>query len=153
MIQTRFAGIADIEKITELVLANGEEIHGRWAYDHQEIKKSSHVAQLVTYWIKEHYVRVVEHDQHIVGCIIAQMSPNLWNPNVKSLDSRTIYVQPNHRNSRATAVLWSAWDQDVSRYLDENKISMAVMSSQPGRTNINFKNRGWDMADQLWVRC
>jgi hypothetical protein len=149
---TRFALISDTEQITRLVLANGQELDGRWAYDHEHMNKS-HFAELVIYWIRDHYVRVVEHGQDIVGCIIAQMTPNLWNPKLKTLESRSIYVIPSSRNGRASVMLWTAWDQDVSRYLDEKKISMAVMSSQPGRTNINFKNRGWDMADQLWVRC
>lgn len=149
---TRFATMSDTEQITSLVLANGQELDGHWAYDHESIKKE-HVLGLVTYWIQEHYVRVVEHDHDMLGCIIAQMTPNLWNPKLKTLDSRTIYVRPSSRNGRASAMLWRAWDQDVSRYLDDKKISLAVMSSQPGRTNINFKNRGWDMADQLWVRC
>lgn len=152
MIQTRFASLKDVEGVTDMLLANAEEIQGRWGHNYLEPRHRLHFIRLVTYWIRDHYVRVVEDADKIVGCIIAQMSPSLWDPDTKMLDSRTIYVEPGHRNSRATAVLWAAWDQDVSQYLDENKISQAVMSGQPGRTNINFKRRGWGLADQLWVR-
>jgi hypothetical protein len=149
---TRFATALDTPAVADLLLKNAAEIQGRWGHNYIEHRHTAHVIGLVTQWIRHHYVRIVEHKNLIVGCIIAQMSPSLWDPETKMLETRTVYVDPEHRSSRASVILWQAWDQDIQQYLDNKKINQAVVSGQPGRTNINFRRRGWSLADQLWVR-
>jgi hypothetical protein len=68
-----------------------------------------------------------------VGALGAILSPNLYNPNITTLSELFWYVLPEHRNTRAGVLLFSAFNSKGESLADEANLSLL------GSSTINMK--------------
>jgi hypothetical protein len=147
---TRFAQIQDTPKLTDLLLEFGRE--ARVGFRSARNQDHQRLSRMLGIWMRDHYVRVAEHNTEIVGLLVAERGQDFWDPERRILQERVWYVCPEHRHSRASARLWSAWQQDSDQYVKTGTVDMVIMSTQGPTTQFDPGHRGWRLIEQTWIK-
>lgn len=64
---------------------------------------------LISGFIKDHLFYVADHGGQIVGFIMGMVTPHLFNPKIRVLTELFWWIKPEHRGSRAGAMLLKAF--------------------------------------------
>lgn len=147
---TRFATFQDTPVLIDLLLEFGRE--ARVGFRSARSEDSQRLARMLGAWMRDHYVRVAVEQDHIIGMIIAERGSDFWDPERVILQERVWYVKPEYRHSRASARLWSAWQQDSDQYVQNGAVNMVMMSTQGPTTNFDPGRRGWRLIEQTWIK-
>lgn len=146
---TRFANALDVQDVRDLLIDFSRE--AQIGFREPGPADLDRVAAACQTWIHGHYVRVATVDHRTVGILVAEKTQDFWDPERRFLIERAWYVLPEHRSSRASAALWTAWQNDVNDYLARGMIDAAFMSTQ-GTTAIDLGRRGWSLVENHWIR-
>ena len=151
MILTRFATVADIPGVCELLkqFAHQARVGFRpWSSE----QDTPRIHKMATHWQQHHYVRVAIDNSQVVGVLIAELGQDFWDPQRQLLQERAWYVSESHRGSRVGVKLWHAWDQDAEQYLDQGRVQAVLLSTQGPDTNFDPGRRGWRLIEQTWMK-
>ena len=147
---TRFATVADIPSVVELLMQFGQEAAvGFRTATHKDTQR---VYSLVSNWVHNHYVRVATDQDQVVAVLVAERGQDFWDPERSLLQERAWYVVPQHRGTRLSARLWQAWQQDSTAYVDRNQVQAVLMSTQGAKTEFDPGRRGWRLIEQTWIK-
>lgn len=147
---TRFATIVDTPQLIELLLQFSQE--ARVGFRSPTPADNKRLSQMIGFWIRDHYVRVAELNGSIIGVLIAERGQDFWDPARSILQERAWYVVPEHRHSRASARLWSDWQQHSTDYVSSNRVQSVLMSTQGPTTQFDPGRRGWRLIEQTWIK-
>lgn len=146
----RFAQVQDVPSVVDLLIRFASE--ARVGFRSAQGEDLVRLHRLVLSWITDHYVRVAVADHKICGVIIAERGQDFWDPSRTILQERAWYVEPEFRNSRISARLWQAWQQDSDRYISASTVNMVLMSTQGPSTLFDPGRRGWRLIEQTWSK-
>lgn len=147
---SRFATHQDSPGIVALLLQFAQQC--RVGFRSHTVQDQARLITMVHAWIQDHYVRVAEQDNRIIGVLIAERGQDFWDPERVILQERAWYVDPEYRNTRASARLWQAWQQDSDRYIHNRNVNMVLMSTQGPTTQFDPGRRGWRLIEQTWSK-
>lgn len=98
-----------------------------------ELVNKAHLYLLTQKVVAEGTAFIVKCDGTCVGALASILVPNMYNPEIQTLAELFWYVLPEYRNTRAGALLFSAFDDKGEDISDE-----AVMSLLGG-SSVNIK--------------
>lgn len=147
---TRFAIIADLPRIMAMLESFGREawvgFRSPTAQDRERLQR------MVLAWITNHYVRVALNQDQVCGMIIAERGQDFWDPERVLLQERVWWIEPHCRNSRISAKLWQAWQQDSDQYVRSGRVQGVLLSTQAAHTDFDPGRRGWRLIEQIWIK-
>ena len=148
---TRFAQISDVPGVVELLREFSTQARvGFRPWDHS--RDLPRMIALVQNWQYQHYVRVSVDQHQVQGVLIAELGTDFWDPERRILQERAWYVRESARETRASAQLWRAWQQDTEQYLSRGRVAAVLMSTQGSATDFDPGHRGWRMIEQTWMK-
>lgn len=147
---TRFATIHDTASVVNLLREFSQQ--ARVGFRPWIESDTPRLQRMVQAWQQHHYVRVCEHNDQVIGVLIAELGQDFWDPERRLLQERAWFVTESHRGSRAGAVLWQAWDRDAKQYLQQRRVQAVLLSTQGPSTNFDPSRRGWNLIEQTWMK-
>lgn len=105
-----------------------------------DLLNEDHIYRVSHYGMTSGTCLVAKSDEKPVGAIGAILAPNMFNPDIKTLVEIFWYVLPEHRNTRAGAMLLNAYDDMGREVADEATLSL-LDSSEVNRASMG--KRGW----------
>lgn len=93
----------------------------------------NHLYALATKGMEEGTAFIAKRGYEPIGALGALLVPNTFNPELTTLAEMFWYVLPEYRNSRAGALLFSAFDQCGKEIADESVLSLM------GSSAVNMK--------------
>ena len=95
-------------------------------------------------------VFVAEHEDTIVGMLIAIKNPNIWDPDLYLLDELAYWVEPEHRGSRAGYQLIRAYQKYAEELKTSGSIEAYTISKMSTSPDLNYGRLGFEKLEEKW---
>ncbi len=116
---------------------------------HPELVNIPHLNVLTDKVIEDETAFIAKSDGVCVGALAAILTPNLYNPELKTFVELFWYVLPAHRNSRAGLLLLSAFDKKGESCSDFSAMSLL------GDSKVNIKTmnkKGYSLTEYAFLK-
>lgn len=146
----RAGSITDIYNIIQLLKEFSQEADvGFRQFQHSDRER---LVYMIQNWINNHYVRVIDVGDELVGIIVAELINDFWDPDRRFLQERAWYVKKDYRSTRESVRLWQRWQNDCDQYLNRKIVDGVLLSTQTDSTDFNPGRRGWRAIEMVWIK-
>jgi N-acetylglutamate synthase-like GNAT family acetyltransferase len=94
---------------------------------------------------------VAEHEDKLVGIILALKNPNIFYPDKTVLNELLIYVEPEHRKSSACYKMLSAYKKVAEEMVEKEEITTYTVTKTEHLDQIKFEKLGYRKSEEVWV--
>jgi len=94
---------------------------------------------------------VAEHNDKLVGIILALKNPNIFYPTKTVLNELLIYVEPDHRKSSACYKMLSKYKKIAEKMIENNEITTYTVTKTEQLDQIKFEKLGYRKTEEVWV--
>lgn len=94
---------------------------------------------------------VAEHEDKLVGIILALKNPNIFYPDKTVLNELLIYVDPSHRKSSACYKMLLKYKEIGEKLIKDEKITTYTVTKTEHLDQIKFENLGYRKTEEVWV--
>lgn len=88
-------------------------------------------------------ILVAETNNEITGLLMAVVNPDIWLPQIKTMNELVWWVHPEHRNSSAGLRLLKEYTKICERMVKKKEIYTFTMTLLKDSPISNIEKRGW----------
>lgn len=93
---------------------------------------------------------VAEKDSQLIGMLIAYIVPNLWAPNLLSLNELAYWVDPEHRGSSAGYRLLKEYKTYGDQCKAQGRIDYYTISKMVNSPDLRYDKWGFEKVEEMW---
>lgn len=97
-------------------------------------------------------ILVAEHEENVVGFLMAVKSPDTWHPKYVRLQELAWYMHPDYRKSTLGGRLFKEYCQIADDMIADGTIkeySIVRMTTSP---EMNLEQRGWKLKEYMYTK-
>ena len=145
----RKATIQDFDRIMEMMIdfANSSP----YAPQHEPEYNDTYVRRLLCAFMQEGCILLAEHEDKVIGMLIAQIQPDAWLPEVKTLKEVAWWVDPEHRMGSAGYKLLLKYVKYGKALVEASEIVGFTLTNMEQSPDFDLEKRGWRPIEQNYV--
>jgi RimJ/RimL family protein N-acetyltransferase len=93
---------------------------------------------------------VAEKDEQITGMLIAILNPNLWDPDLITMQELAYWVEPEHRGTSAGYRLLTAFRDHCEDLKAQGKIEAYTISKMVNSPDLDYGRFGFTKLEEYW---
>jgi len=110
-----------------------------------------HVNKVIDHILKTGVALVVEHNDRVVGMLLATIQGDLWLPHVKRMTEVAWWVEDKYRGTSAGARLLNRYIAIGIEAKDRGHISTFTLTTLATTPDLKLEERGWEAIDYNWA--
>lgn len=148
--QVRHSNLFDLPYFLECIPKVRELDHNRWSQD-VELDDKHLNAMFVGIVNGQGLAVVVEKDNKPIGMCVGIISPNLWAPNTYFLHQVLIYVDENHRKSRAAYMLIKYYTEQADKLVNDSRIYKYTFTASEPMFGVDLEKFNYSLVEKTWL--
>jgi len=110
-----------------------------------------HVNRVIDHILKSGVALVCEHNERVVGMLLATIQGDLWLPHVKRMTEVAWWVEEEYRGTSAGARLLNKYIAYGIEMKDKDIISSFTLTTLATTPDLKLEQRGWEAIDYNWA--
>ena len=95
---------------------------------------------------------IAERDDQPIGILTAIIAPNVWNDKVLVMNQLLLYVDEEHRYTRAGYLLLQEYDEMCRELVEQKRIQHYTINSAKTMDEIDFGRFGYENIASTWLK-
>ena len=145
----RRATIQDFDRIMEMMIdfANSSP----YAPQRDPEYNDTWVRRLLCSFMHEGCILLAEHEEQVIGMLIAQIQPDPWLPEIKTLKEVAWWVDPEHRMGSAGYKLLLKYVKYGKALVEASEIVGFTLTNMEQSPDFNLEKRGWQPIEKNYI--
>ena len=110
-----------------------------------------HVNNVIDHILKTGIALVCEHNERVIGMLLATIQGDLWLPDVKRMTEVAWWVEEEFRGTTAGARLLNRYVAIGLEAKDRGHISTFTLTTLATTPDLKLEDRGWEPIDYNWA--
>jgi hypothetical protein len=110
-----------------------------------------HVRKILDAIRQRGVILIAEIDSEITGLLMAVVNPDIWLPQIKTMNELVWWVHPEHRNSSAGLRLLKEYTKICEKKVKRKEIHTFTMTLLEDSPVSNIEKRGWAPIETNYV--